>query len=138
MRKINLKKASVGLREDDIVETDIFPEEELSVADIKEIVEAIVEVSDRRMMPQLIVAGELSGPDLDAMRYLAKKESSPTAIAEAYVIRSLSQKIIGKFYLSINKPARPTKMFGKEEDALDWLKEEARKYWSKQSTNKKT
>jgi hypothetical protein len=137
MRIVRLKKATIGLREDDIVETNILPEEELNVADVKEIVQAIMLVSDMRMLPQLIIAGPLSGPDLDSMRFLATEESSPTAIAEAYVISSLSQKILAKFYLSINKPARPTKMFSHEAEAVEWLKEEARKYKVSSDTKKK-
>ncbi len=137
MREIKLKKARVGLREDGIVQTDILPEQELCVEDVKEIVEAIKEVSELKMMPQLIVAGPLSGPDLESMKFLAMPGSSPTAIAEAYVIGSLSQKIIGKFYLSFNKPARPTQMFSKEAEAEEWLREQTRKYWLNQAPEKK-
>ncbi|MFI5148326.1 MAG: hypothetical protein ACHQRM_01225 [Bacteroidia bacterium] len=122
----NLKKARVGLRPDGIVETDVFEEMELEVDDVKEIIDTIAIVGERTRRPQLIVAGPLSGPDLKAMNYLAAAESSPFAIAEAYVIQSLSQKILGRFYLSFNKPARPTRMFGDEESAVKWLMEIAK------------
>ncbi|HXC05915.1 MAG TPA: hypothetical protein VNZ86_14230 [Bacteroidia bacterium] len=123
-----MKKARVGLRPDGIVETDIKDEVELELADVKEIIDTIAQIGEQKMRPQLIVAGPLSGPDLKAMNYLASAESSPFAIAEAYVITSLSQKILGRFYLSFNKPARPTRMFGDEAEAVSWLLEEARKY----------
>jgi hypothetical protein len=77
------------------------------------------------------VAGPLSGPDLEAMNYIASEGSSPYAIAEAYVIASLSQKILAKFYLNFNKPARPTRMFGAIPEAVTWLKEQEKMYWEK-------
>jgi hypothetical protein len=128
IKATELKKARVGLRPDGIVETDIKDEVELELADVKEIIDTIAQIGEQKMRPQLIVAGPLSGPDLKAMNYLASAESSPFAIAEAYVITSLSQKILGRFYLSFNKPARPTRMFGDEAEAVSWLLEEARKY----------
>jgi hypothetical protein len=124
IRFITLQKARVGLRPDGIVQTDVYEEKELALPDVKEIIDAIAILGGKQMRPQLIVAGPLSGPDMQAMNYLASAESSPYAIAEAYVIQSLSQKILGKFYLSFNKPARPTRMFGNEEDAVEWLLKE--------------
>ncbi len=124
IRFIETPKARVGLRPDRIVETDVFEGQELNIEDVKEIIAAIGVLVEGEMMPQLIVAGPLSGPDLPAMRFLAIKDSSPFAIAEAYVITSLSQKIIARFYLNFNKPGRPTKTFSDESEALLWLKEQ--------------
>ncbi len=131
IRSVDLKKAVVGLRTDAIVETHVFRDEELSVDDVKEIIEAIAKIGERQMLPQLIVADPLASIDVLAMNYLATAESSPYAIAEAYVISSLAQKIIARFYLSFNKPARPTKMFGQETEAVRWLQEQTRLYHQK-------
>jgi hypothetical protein len=134
---VELQKARVWLRPDNIVETDIYEEVELSTDDVKEIIDAIGNVSEQRPLPQLIVAGKRSGPDLEAMKHIASDGSSPYAIAEAYVIASLSQKIIAKFYINFNKPARPTKMFSNEADAVKWLQEQARLFIAKAGKKKK-
>jgi hypothetical protein len=128
IRFTKLAKARVGLRSDGIVQTDVYEEQELSVADVKEIIQAIGLIAEQQMMPQLIIAGPLSGPDIQAMRHLATEGSSPYAIAEAYIITSLSQKILGRFYLNFNKPARPTRIFNEEGPAIAWLQEQARLY----------
>jgi hypothetical protein len=125
-----LPKARIGLRRDGIVQTDVFEEQELSVTDVKEVIDAIGRIAEQQLTPQLIIAAPLSGPDMHAMKYLASEGSSPYAIAEAYVITSLSQKILGKFYLNFNKPARPTKIFGEEPAAIEWLLEKSRLYHS--------
>jgi hypothetical protein len=133
LRSVSLKKASVSLREDGIVQTTIYPEQELSIRDVQEVIDQIAVVGGQKMLPQLIVAGHLSGPDLEAMRYIASPGSSPYAIAEAYVITSLSQKILARFYLNFNKPDRPTKMFSYEEEAVAWLREKERIYHNMQT-----
>ncbi len=39
------------------------------------------------------------------------------------MISDLPQKIVGNFFLKFDKPARPTKIFTKEEEAVEWLKQ---------------
>ena len=42
--------------------------------------------------------------------------------ASALIINNLAYKIIANFYMKVNKPKRPLKAFGNEEDAIEWLK----------------
>lgn len=42
-------------------------------------------------------------------------------IADAFVIQSMAQKMIGNFYLTFHKPVKPTKLFNNKADALKWL-----------------
>lgn len=42
--------------------------------------------------------------------------------ASALIVTNLAYKIIANFYMKVNKPKRPLKAFGKEEDAIEWLK----------------
>ena len=73
--------------------------------------------------PLLIITGEYTLPTAEARAYIATPESDPYASAEAYVVTSLSQKLVGNVYLSFNKPARPTHIFTSEEKAVEWLKQ---------------
>jgi hypothetical protein len=42
---------------------------------------------------------------------------------DAIVIRNLAQKIIADFYLKVNKPQMPTKIFYSVDKAYEWIKE---------------
>ena len=42
----------------------------------------------------------------------------------ALIVRNPVTRVIGSFFMGINKPVKPTKMFGNVEDAKKWLKEE--------------
>lgn len=55
---------------------------------------------------------------------LSSKEYTKDRIATAFVTTSLANKIIGNFFIKINKPASPTKLFSEEQPALMWLREQ--------------
>ena len=41
--------------------------------------------------------------------------------ASALVVSSLAYKIIANFYMKVQKPKRPLKAFGNENDAVEWI-----------------
>jgi hypothetical protein len=86
-------------------------------------VNALETIFEGKKFPLLIVTGEYTLPTPEARAYIATPESDPYASAEAYVVKSLSQKLVGNVYLSFNKPARPTRIFNSEEKALEWLQQ---------------
>jgi len=53
---------------------------------------------------------------------LASKEFTDKRFATAIVTQSMASKIIGNFFIRVNKPASPTKLFSNEEEAFQWLK----------------
>ena len=58
----------------------------------------------------------------DDMRYAAaSKAENKYTIADAIIVKSLSQRIIANFYLRFNKPVKPTKIFSDREEAAFWL-----------------
>jgi len=56
----------------------------------------------------------------EARNYAASKEDRG-AIATALLITSTANKLIGNFYINVNKPEIPTKIFSSEEKAVEWL-----------------
>ncbi len=55
--------------------------------------------------------------------YIASEAVSELVKADAFVIRSLSLKLLMNGYMRINKPNRPTRFFNTEEPAVEWLKQ---------------
>lgn len=117
-----LKSYSISLREDGLVQIDINPEAEVTLDEVIEGTDYIMSVVGDRKFPVLFIANEFSVPSSESRDYLAKKEALPYSLADAYVICSFPQKLIGNFYLKVNKPGRPTKIFTDKEDAIKWLK----------------
>ncbi|GAB4255421.1 MAG: hypothetical protein Kow0079_12270 [Vicingaceae bacterium] len=55
----------------------------------------------------------------DARNYYAKHKQF--AKASALVTTSTIEKVIGKFFIFVNKPKIPTKLFDNEQKAIEWL-----------------
>ena len=65
---------------------------------------------------------EFALPNYEVRNYWAQKDTNPYSKAESFITNNLAQKIIGNFYMKIQKPTRPTKLFTNEKDAIEWLK----------------
>lgn len=57
----------------------------------------------------------------EARQYIASKEINTIVKAEALVISSMALRIMGNFYLKVNKPARESRLFNDRAIAHDWL-----------------
>ena len=122
IKTAQFKILSVNLRSDGLVDVKVNGNEEIDIANVVEVVSALEKLGEGKRFPLLIVVGEYTLPTPEARAYIATPESDPFASAEAYVIQSFSQKLVGNVYLSFNKPARPTRLFTSEEKAIEWLK----------------
>lgn len=56
----------------------------------------------------------------DVRSWAADEGGNKYTITDAFVISSLGQKIIGDFYMKINKPIVPTKIFFSKVKAVNW------------------
>lgn len=103
-------------------EVDINNNVDFNVEDLKLLVEAQKEKFGLEL-PVLALCKEFTNTNFELMSYISKNKNNPYSKADAFVIYSLAQKILGNFYLRINKPERPTQFFNSQEEALKWLKQ---------------
>jgi hypothetical protein len=54
-------------------------------------------------------------------RAFAAQSKNDGCTACAFLITSTANKLIGNFYINVNKPLTPTKIFSTEEKAIEWL-----------------
>jgi hypothetical protein len=80
------------------------------------------ELTGNKKLPTLTIPGKYSEATKEALDFIFSDASTIFASADAYVANSLSQKIIGNFYLKLKKPNIPTRLFTNEKTALEWLK----------------
>ena len=59
----------------------------------------------------------------DARAFAAQSKKEDGCIATALLITSTANKLIGNFYININRPNIPTKIFSTEDKAIEWLQE---------------
>ena len=69
----------------------------------------------------LVVYAEDNIFSKEARQYVASKEVNKIVKAEALVLNSMALRIMGNFYLNVNKPARESRLFNDRNAAFEWL-----------------
>ena len=65
--------------------------------------------------------------DPETREWAASPENNKYTICDAIVIGSMSQKLVTDFYLRINKPVKPTKVFFSLKKAAEWVHKRRKK-----------
>ena len=58
----------------------------------------------------------------DAREYYAGPENAKVVLAVALLVRSSIGRMMGNFFLGINKTVFPLRLFGEPEPAIEWLR----------------
>lgn len=122
MKTKELTHTKIQLGEDGIVMIRCNDDHQYEIEDVKEVLRATGELTGYKKHPTLTIPGKYSEATKEALDFIFSEESTIFASADAYVINSLSQKIIGNFYLKLKKPDIPTRLFTNEKTAIEWLK----------------
>ena len=120
--EIILAHTHARLRSDGIVLITYPKHFSFTLKDSVESVNAIGQLTKGVPHPILKIPGEYTTVDKDTRLHVAKGDGARFSVAEAFIIKSLAHKLIGNFYLSVEKPQKPTRFFTKVSDAEDWLK----------------
>lgn len=122
IKQVELKSIIIKLRSDGIMQFDFKPCDEFTVNDLKEANAATDVLGEDKIFPRLVFVNHFIRFDKDVRAQTATEESNLTTLAAAFVTNILALKFIGNFYVSFNKPARPTRIFSSEAEAVEWLK----------------
>jgi hypothetical protein len=109
-------------KSDGIMELQCDDDFVFDVEHIKMLVEKRGEMSNKHKFLQLTIAGKYSSVTKEGRDFMATEENLKYTLAEAIVIQSLAQRILGNFYLKFNKPKVPTRIFTDKAKAEIWLK----------------
>ena len=120
---IVLASCTVKLREDGIIHLDIKDDIEVTEDDIREMNSAVGRIGAGKKYPNLITVGKYTSVSKEARDYAASEEANIYTLADAYVLHSFHQKILGNFFMKFNKPKAPVKFFNEEQEAITWLKQ---------------
>ena len=120
--KIELDFCEVFLREDQILQINIFPHSLIGENEAKKMTDASLKLTRNVMFPVMIVVGEFADFDKSSREYSADPEKEVGSSAKAYLLNNLGHIIIANFFLKVNKPVKPVRIFKNEQDAIKWLK----------------
>ncbi len=120
---IDISIGKVSLIDDEIVKLEFIPGVKINLEQAKDIYRARVQLKTKKTK-QLLLADFSTGPvpDIEARNYAKSDDVTSITYAMAIVTGSSVGKILGNFFIGLNKPKFPTKLFTREDVAKDWLK----------------
>jgi hypothetical protein len=95
---------------------------EVTLADARENVALCLRMNGGQRRPVLVDLRVVKSQTAEARAYLAGPEGSEVCQAVGLLIGSPLSRVLGNFYLGLNKPSVPTRLFTSEEEALAWLR----------------
>ncbi|MCW3071619.1 MAG: hypothetical protein JWO44_1509 [Bacteroidetes bacterium] len=119
--EVILPHSHLKLRSDGIVMITYPDHVAFTIRESIESVNAIGEITKGIPHPILKIPGKYTTVDRDTREHVAKGDGARFSIAEAFIIRSLAHKLVGNFYLSVEKPQKPTRFFSDIPSAETWL-----------------
>jgi hypothetical protein len=111
------------IREDGIACTKVKKGSEVTVEYARENSNAVNTLLKEKKRPLLIDSRGIKSMTRDARNQFSTKGRETQTLAFGIVIGSQVSKVIGNFFMGINKPAVPTRLFDNEEGAIQWLKQ---------------
>ena len=93
---------------------------EVTLDDAKETVALAGEMGTGRY-PTLVDISRIRSVTAAARKFYSGPETKQVELATALLVSSAVSRVIGNFYLRLNKPDWPTRLFTSEHDALAWL-----------------
>ncbi len=97
---------------------------EIDVEEATENYEAVLKLTKGQKYAVLIDARVPVQVSPEARKYGSNQERQKDLIAQAIIVNTLANRLIGNFIINFNKPFAPTKLFSDEETAMEWLKEQ--------------
>ncbi len=105
-----------------IVKKKVVDNSEIELTDCIENYEATKKITQGDKFLSLVDGRDIqTSVSKEARAYTANVKRDGKHIAEALLVNSTAQKLVGNFYINVNKPQIPTKIFSSEEKALEWL-----------------
>jgi hypothetical protein len=91
-------------------------------ADAEENMEAIKKVGLGRRRPILVDISKVKSVDAEARAVYSGPMSAEISLASALVVNSAIGRLIGNFFIGLNKPAAPLRLVTSEREGLAWLR----------------
>lgn len=117
------KNAKIWLRDDGIIQIEASTNNtEGTVANARENMTVAFQLGKGIKRPILLNISKTKSLSREERQYYISGETAKVLTAVAIIINSPLSRILGNFFIGLNKPAFPLKLFVSEEEAVTWLK----------------
>lgn len=96
---------------------------EIEIEHARENTAAVNTFYQGRKFPLLIDSRQVKSISREARQHFSTNGRETYTNAFAILVKSPLSRVIGNFFMGINKPPLPSRLFDNEEDAVEWLKQ---------------
>ena len=121
LSEVIINCGKVFLRPDDIICIDLKEDYCVEMEDMRNINSAIEKVAMGCKRAVLTIGGKYTTFSQDALRDSVNPQNFTYTLADAFVIKSIHQRLLAHFYIKVKCPPVPTRYFEKPEEAIAWL-----------------
>jgi hypothetical protein len=107
---------------DGVIHCVVLPTPTHTVVDAQENTDAVASLLAGRRLPMLLDTRASRGLERDARMHYIRPEAAGEVAALAMLIDSQISRILGNFFVNVNRPPFPLRLFTEEAEALAWLK----------------
>jgi hypothetical protein len=123
LETIALEMATLDRLQGDLIRVSFKDHIDVNLEDIIKLQEPKAQLTGGRPYYLLVISPRYASVSKEAREFSATPEANEGALAKAVVTNSLGMRLVVNFFISINKPPVPHRVFTKEEDALAWIAE---------------
>jgi hypothetical protein len=123
-KEIFTSKCRARLLDTNLLENKILEGCILDAEDVLELKKVNIHLTNDGCYAILVIFGHLSEVSKEARELIASKEFQRNTIAKALLVNNIGHRLLGNFYLSVNKPHIKTRLFTDRELSLKWLRDE--------------
>lgn len=116
-----IEEATITLRTDGIVHVRYNEGVEITPELQKRMMKIFQEICGQTQRPFMFSAFEYVTVTKEARANAIAMESVFPGVASAVVAHNTAYRLIANFYLQVNKPKKPYKVFSTQEKAIEWL-----------------
>ncbi|MEO7327151.1 MAG: STAS/SEC14 domain-containing protein [Minicystis sp.] len=123
-REVTTRTARIWIDDDEIIHYGRLPglTTATTKADAEEAMAATWKLTGHRRLPVLADVRTVKSVERAARLHLTGPEAARLNVAVALLVGSPLSRAIGNFFLGLNKPLIPCRMFTGEPEALTWLR----------------
>ena len=120
--RVQTRAQTIVLGDDGIFRARSVPGTEIHLADAVEIIRALTVLGGGETRPILVDLSGVRAISGEARAYFAGPETAKVESAAGLMVSSPLTRVIGNFFMGLNKPRIPARLFQHETEALAWLR----------------
>jgi hypothetical protein len=112
----------VWLGSDGIGRITYAPQSEITLAEAQYVLAALAQQTGGVAVPTCVDISQARSMTSESRQYFSGEAANHSVRAVALVVGSPVSRVLASFFMSLNRPAFPTKLFTSEPEAIAWLR----------------